>query len=310
MRVVFMGTPDFAVESLRKLHESHHNVIAAVTAVDKPQGRGRKITPSPVKRAALEMNLPVLQPRNLKSANFIDKLKNFNPDLIAVVAFRILPEEVFSLPPRGSINLHASLLPRYRGAAPINWALINGDTETGVTTFLLNKKVDTGAILLQLPVAIAPDDDYGSLHDRLMTAGADLLLETIDGLESGSLTPKPQSSEQASPAPKLIPETGRIDWHKPAPEIVNLIRGLAPRPGAYGFLNGKKIIILKARAIAGDEDAEFGMIIKADRKTGLTIKCGEGAVEIITLKPQGKKAMKSEEYVRGNHVENGGRFDS
>ena len=310
MRVIFMGTPNFAVESLRKLHESHHEITAVVTATDKPQGRGRKIAPSPVKEAALEMNLPVLQPKNLKSANFIDKLKNFNPDLITVVAFRILPEEVFSLPPRGSINLHASLLPRYRGAAPINWALINGDTETGLTTFLLNKKVDTGAILLQRRIAIAPDDDSGSLHDKLMTAGADLLLETIDGLESGALKPKPQSSEQASPAPKLTTETGRISWQQPARDIVNLIRGLAPQPGAYGFLDGKKIIILKGRELADDKDAEPGTIIKADKKTGLTIKCGQGAVEIIALKPQGKKAMGSEEYVRGNHVKIGGKFDT
>lgn len=310
MRVVFMGTPDFAVESLKKLYQSQHEVTAVITAPDKPRGRGQKLMPSTVKQAALEMHLPILQPTNLKSVDFINKLKIFNPDLIAVVAFRILPEEVFMLPRCGSINLHASLLPRYRGAAPINWALINGETETGLTTFLLNRKVDTGAILLQRRISIAPDDDFGSLHEKLMIAGAELLLETIDGLESGGLKPKSQSANDASPAPKLTSETGLIDWSSSARKIVNLIRGLAPYPGAYGFLDGKKIIILKGRALTGIPDTEPGMVVQADPKAGLAVSCGDGAIEILKLKPQGKNAMGSADYVRGYHVETGGKFDT
>ena len=309
MRLVFMGTPEFAVRSLETLHNSAHEIVAVVTAADKPRGRGRKVTPSPVKQAALAMNLPILQPKNLKSPDFIQKLSEYQPDLNVIVAFRILPESVFKLPRLGSVNLHGSLLPKYRGAAPINWAVINGETKTGVTTFLLDKKVDTGAMLMQEEIEITPEDDAGSIHDKMMAIGADLLLQTVDALESGTIRPEPQSNSGATPAPKLTPETGRLDWSRPAVELFNLIRGLSPYPGAYSTLCGKKIIILKCNLIEMNNAGDPGKIITADPKTGITVACGRNALKIIALKPQGKKIMSSEEFVRGYHVQNGHRFE-
>jgi len=310
MRLIFMGTPEFAVCSLELLHSSRHEIQAIVTSPDKPRGRGRKVSPTAVKQKALELGLPVLQPENLKDDEFIMKLKQANPDLIAVVAFRILPEVVYDLPRYGSINLHASLLPEYRGAAPINWALINGDTKTGLTTFFLNKKVDTGDILLQREIEITPDDDFGSLHDKLMTEGAELLLETIDGIEDGSLKPRPQSQTIASKAPKLTAETGLIDWNRPAEDINNLIRGLSPHPGAFTFSDSKKIIILKAEVTDKKADCVPGSVMESNPKKGFTVACGQNTLFIKSLKPQGKKIMGSAEYVRGYHVKIGSRFSS
>jgi len=260
MRLVLMGTPEFATESLKCLNASKHDVM------DKPRGRGRKIMPSAVKETALELGLPIYQPTNFKSNEFIDQLTGCNPDLNVVVAFRILPESVYSLPRFGSINLHASLLPKYRGAAPINWALINGETKTGLTTFLLDKKVDTGDLLLQSEIEITADDNFGSLHDKLMTAGAELLLETIDGLESGRLKSRVQSQNGVSPAPKLT-----------------------------------------SLAENSAED-EPGTVIESSPGKGITIACGEDALAIDQLKPQGKRLMGSAEYVRGYHVKVGDRF--
>ncbi len=309
MRLIFMGTPEFAIKSLETLHRSKHDIVAVVTAPDKPRGRGRKIMPTAVKKAALEMGLPVLQPSNLKSQKFVDELKDLNPDLNVVVAFRILPEVVFKLPKYGSVNLHGSLLPKYRGAAPINWAIINGEKTTGVTTFLLDKKVDTGAILLQKSVDISAVDDAGTIHDKLMDIGAELLLKTVDGIDDGSLKPATQNDIEASPAPKLTPETGKINWSENSEKLFNLIRGLSPYPGAYGYLKSKKIIILKCDIIGADNNKRHGEIIESDQKTGITVACGEGALKIITLKPQGKTEMGSAEYVRGYHVEVGDRFE-
>ncbi|NLI16165.1 MAG: methionyl-tRNA formyltransferase [candidate division Zixibacteria bacterium] len=308
MRLVFMGTPRFAVPAFEKLLNSKHQVAAVVTAPDKPRGRGRVLSPTPIKEAALKANLPILQPANLKSTEFLKDLGEFEPDLNVVVAFRILPESVFALPRLGSINLHASLLPAYRGAAPINWAIINGETVTGLTTFLLQKEVDTGDIIMRREVTIRPEDDFGSVHDKMALIGADLLLESIDALESGRAMLIPQDRTQVSSAPKITPETRKIKWGRPAKEICNLIRGLSPHPGAYSVLDGRKLIILKGAIMENNRQAEPGTITIADDKSGLAVACGDGALHILQLKPEGKKVMGSAEFVRGYHVEAGKKF--
>jgi methionyl-tRNA formyltransferase len=303
-----MGTPRFAVPAFEKLLNSKHQVAAVVTAPDKPRGRGRVLSPTPIKEAALKANLPILQPANLKSTEFLKDLGEFEPDLNVVVAFRILPESVFALPRLGSINLHASLLPAYRGAAPINWAIINGETVTGLTTFLLQKEVDTGDIIMRREVTIRPEDDFGSVHDKMALIGADLLLESIDALESGRAILIPQDRTQGSSAPKITPETRKIKWGRPAKEICNLIRGLSPHPGAYSVLDGRKLIILKGAIMENNRQAEPGTITIADDKSGLAVACGDGALHILQLKPEGKKVMGSAEFVRGYHVETGKKF--
>lgn len=308
MRLIFMGTPRFAVPAFEKLINSKHHVVAVVTAPDKPRGRGQVLNPTPVKEAAMKTDLPILQPANLKSMKFLEELKKFEPDLNVVVAFRILPEAVFVLPKYGSINLHGSLLPAYRGAAPINWAIINGENKTGLTTFLLQRKVDTGDILMKREVVIEPEDDFGSLHDKMSIAGAELLLESIDALEQGKTNAIPQDKTQGSLAPKLTPQTGAIDWNRSAKEIHNLIRGLSPYPGAYSMLDGKKIKILKSAILENFRQVPPGTITVADSKTGLEVACKEGALLILQLKPEGKKAMGSAEFVRGYHVEKGKEF--
>lgn len=308
MRIIFMGTPRFAVPAFEKLLNSKHQVVAVVTAPDKPRGRGQVMSPTPIKEAAQKANLPILQPVNLKSAEFLEDLKKFEPDLNVVVAFRILPEAVFGLPKFGSMNLHGSLLPEYRGAAPINWAIINGETITGLTTFLLQKKVDTGDIIMKREIVIEPEDDFGSLHDKMSLVGAELLLESIDALEQGGIKAIPQDKAQTPAAPKLTPQTGSINWNRPAKEIHNLIRGLSPFPGAYSRLDGKKLIILKSEIKENLMQAPPGTITVADSKIGLEVACQEGAVRILYLKPEGKKAMGSAEFVRGYHVKAGKKF--
>jgi methionyl-tRNA formyltransferase len=309
MRLAFMGTPDFAVPSLEILYRSKHEVVMVVTAPDKPRGRGRKVTSSPVKQAAISMNLPISQPTNLKDATFVELLGSHKPDIIVVVAFRILPEVVFNLPPRGSINLHASLLPDYRGAAPINWALINGEEKTGLTTFFLKQKVDTGDILLQQEVPIDSEDDFGRLHDKLKDEGARLLLKTIDMLEDGELKPRRQKMFSDKSAPKITPQTGLIAWDKAATQLQNLIRGLAPVPGAYSYYGITKMIILKASVVSGQAKAFPGTVIESGPRAGLTIACGQGALAVDLIKPEGKKTMKATEYLRGHDVKVGTKFD-
>lgn len=309
MRLAFMGTPDFAVPSLEILNQSKHEVVMVVTAPDKPRGRGRKVMPGPIKQSALRLKLPVSQPENLKDRSFIERLKGCYPDLIAVVAFRILPEIVFNLPPKGSINLHASLLPDYRGAAPINWALINGEEKTGLTTFFLKQKVDTGDILLQQEMPIDPVDDYGSLYEKLQNEGAGLLLKTIDMLERGDLQPRQQDMLSGKAAPKITPQTGLLNWEKPAAELRNLIRGLAPAPGAYSYYGKTKMIFLKASLISGKADVSPGTVIESGPRKGFTIACGEGALSMEIIKPEGKKTMKATEYLRGHDVKVGTKFD-
>lgn len=308
MRLIFMGTPEFAVKSLELLNSSKHDVLVVVTSPDKPRGRGRKVSPTAVKQKATELGLTVLQPENLKDEKFVEELKKLNPDLIVVVAFRILPEAVFNLPRYGSINLHASLLPDYRGAAPINRVLINGETKTGLTTFFLNKKVDTGDILLKCEVDIGYDDDFESLHDKLMVEGAKLLVDTVDGIESGNLKSQPQHRMTGAIAPKLTSETGLIDWGLPAEKIRNLIRGLSPYPGAYTFFNKKRLIVLKVDVIKENTDKVPGTIIESNPKKGFTVACGQNMLFLKNLKPQGKKMMSSAEFVRGYNVEAGSKL--
>jgi len=303
MKIVFMGTPDFAVPCFKKISSSQHEIVAVVTVPDKPAGRGRKMTASAVKQAALDAGLPVLQPDKLKDPGFVNELKSLNADLFAVVAFRILPEVVFSMPPTGTINLHASLLPRYRGAAPINWVLINGESETGVSTFFIEKNVDTGLLLLQDTVPVTPDMTAGELHDTLSIVGADLLLQTIDGVADKSLRAFPQQGE-VTLAPKISKDLCRIDWSKPAFDIHNLVRGLSPFPSAFSFLNGKMLKILKTKLISWDkvDKKNTGKIISCDKKGPVNVQTGNGIISLLEVKPEGKRAMTIEEFIRGHSV--------
>ncbi|MGE5796810.1 MAG: methionyl-tRNA formyltransferase [Ignavibacteria bacterium] len=296
MKLIFMGTPDFAVPSLLTLIGSGHQVLAAVTGADKERGRGQKISYTPVKEAALQNKIPLIQQENLRDLSFINKLKSFQADLFVIVAFKILPKEVFTIPPKGSFNLHASLLPKYRGAAPIQWALINGENETGVTTFALEEKVDTGGLYLQKKIEIEDDDDFGTMHDKLSELGAQAVLETVDLIESDDFRLIQQDNSRATPAPKIKPETGKIDWTKPAEEIHNLVRGLSPVPAAYFFYDDKKVKIFKTRVEIKINTTPGKFIIS---KSNLLIECGENQLEILDLQLEGKKRLNAEEFLRG-----------
>ena len=310
MKIVFMGTPEFAVPSLRALQQSRHQVVAVVTGVDKPVGRGLKVRHSPVKQVALELGLPILQPEDLRAPEFVAQLEPFQADLFVVVAFRILPPSVFTLPPKGTVNLHASLLPRYRGAAPINWAIINGETETGVTTFFIQEQVDTGDLILQERVPIGPDETAGELHDRLAEIGAQLVVKTVELIAAGEVQPQPQVGE-ATRAPKLTKELTRVDWSKPSTEIRNLIRGLAPTPGARTVLQGRlvKLFRAQAREDAGATEAP-GTVVAADARAGLLeVATGRGTLQIQELQPEGKRRLSAAEFLRGYPVKIGERFE-
>ena len=296
MKIIFMGTPDFAVPSLKALHESNHQIAAVVTGADKERGRGQKVTFTPVKEFALKNNIPVLQPEKLKDEKFITQLKSFSADLFVIVAFRILPEEVYTIPSKGSFNLHGSLLPKYRGAAPIQWALIKGEVETGVTTFMLEAKVDTGNIILQEKINISDDDDFGSLHDKMSMLGANVVVRTAEQIESGIYKLNMQDNSLASPAPKITKELCEIDWNKSAEQIHNLIRGLSPYPGALFNFKNKMIKIYKTKVVE-DSSTKSGQIKQT--KTSLTIGCGNNSLEILELQQEGKKRMKIEEFLRG-----------
>jgi methionyl-tRNA formyltransferase len=297
MNIIFLGTPDFSIPSLKILLESNHNVLAVVTAPDKQRGRGRKVSFTPVKEFALQHDLPVIQPERLKNnAQFVDDLKKYKADLYAVVAFKILSPEVFEIPEHGSFNLHASYLPKYRGAAPIQWALINGETETGLTTFKLAEKVDTGNIYLQKKINISPDDNFETLHDKLSEDGAKIVLDTVNLIESGDFVLKEQDDSLASPAPKITKEIANIDWNKSASEIHNLIRGLSPFPGAFFKYNGKIIKIYKSEVVKRDVLKPFQI---DQTKTELVIGCSKDALHILELQQEGKKRMGIEEFLRG-----------
>lgn len=299
--IIFFGTPDFAVAALEALLMNNYAVLAVVTAPDKSAGRGRQISQSPVKIYAEGKGLPVLQPEKLKHPEFVSTLRRWHADLHVVVAFRMLPEVVWNMPPWGTINVHASLLPSYRGAAPINWALINGETVTGVTTFRLQHEIDTGNILLQKQTEISPEDDFGTLYERLKTLGARLLVETIEGLAGGKLVPVAQDPGAEEPvAPKLDKALPEINWEKPARSIVNLIRGLAPVPGAFTVLQAKKLKIFKA----GTEPFEGATApspgdLDTDGRSVLRFAAADAWVRVTELQYEGKKRMPVADFLRG-----------
>ncbi len=297
MKIVFMGTPDFSIPSLKILIENNHNILAVVTTPDKERGRGQKITFTAVKQFALEQNIPVYQPEKLKgNIEFVEQMKALNPDLFVVVAFRILPKEVFEIPKFGSFNLHGSYLPKYRGAAPIQWALINGDKETGLTTFKLAEKVDTGNIYLQEKIKINSDDNFETLHDKMSLAGADLVLKTVKIIENGNIKLQQQDDSLASPAPKITKEICLIDWTKSATEINNLVRGLSPHPAAYFIHNEKVIKIYKTEIV---KDVNLKPLEFHQTKTELIVGCGKDALRILEIQQEGKKRMSVEEFLRG-----------
>jgi methionyl-tRNA formyltransferase len=291
-----MGTPDFAVPSLNAINNSEHQLIAVVTAPDKERGRGREVSFTPVKDYAIKNNIPVLQPEKLKDHNFIEKIRELAPDLIIVIAFRILPAEIFKIPRLGTFNVHGSLLPKYRGAAPIQWSLINGDTETGLTTFFIQEKVDTGNIILQKKIAIDSDDNFGSLHDKLQSLSIDMVLETIKIIESEKIELLKQDESQVSSAPKITKENSRIDWKQPSEKIYNLIRGLSPYPAAYFILNSKSYKVFSSR-IKKDLILQPGEIVES--KNEIFIGTSTAALEIIEIQPEGRKRMKSDDFLRG-----------
>ena len=304
LRIIFMGTPEFAVPSLDILVEHKLNVVAVITAPDKPQGRGQKIVYSPVKEAALRHQIPVLQPTNLKSPEFLEELKAYHANLQIVVAFRMLPEVVWSMPALGTFNLHASLLPQYRGAAPINWAIINGEKETGITTFFLKHEIDTGSIIFQEKETILEDDSVGTLYERLMKKGSALVLKTVKAIEGGSYPSTPQSSDiEIKHAPKIFKETCEIRWDQGARQIYNFIRGLSPYPAAWTIIAGKTYKIFKASIVDKDSSEKNAGDFITDNKTYLYMKTNDALISIEELQAEGKKRMKIDEFFRGNRIE-------
>ncbi|MFZ4621393.1 MAG: methionyl-tRNA formyltransferase [Bacteroidota bacterium] len=300
MKIVFMGTPDFAVPSLDILLKNNYTIAAVVTAPDKPRGRGQQVSFTPVKECAMKHSIPVLQPESLKDPQFVSALQELNADLFVIVAFRILPKEVYTIPKQGSFNLHASLLPKFRGAAPINWAIITGEKESGVTTFFLQDKVDTGNIIIQDRTPISESMNAGELHDALSTIGSGTVLKTVQLIEQGKAVPLPQDNSLASPAPKIFKETCRIEWNQPAASIHNFIRGLSPYPAAWTMHNGKMIKIYKAQISDGRpqmSDVRSGTIAATDKI--LEIRTADGALEILEVQQEGKKRMGAEEFLRG-----------
>jgi methionyl-tRNA formyltransferase len=299
MRIVFMGTPDFAVPSLKILIENNYNVVGVITAPDKPAGRGLQSRISPIKKFAIERELDILQPEKLKSESFINELKSLNADLQVVVAFRMLPEVVWSMPPLGTFNLHASLLPQYRGAAPINWAIINGEKETGATTFFLQQQIDTGKIIFRDKIAIRNDETAGELHDELMVTGANLVLKTVKAIEQKNYTLQEQPiGNNLKTAPKIFTETCKIDFKKPVNTIYNLIRGLSPYPAAFTFFQDKILKIYKANKIEQPHSNLVGEII-TDNKTFFRIAASNGFIEIEELQLEGKKRMNVIDFLNG-----------
>jgi methionyl-tRNA formyltransferase len=303
-RIVFMGTPDFAVASLDALVESGFNIVGVVTAPDKPAGRGMKLTESAVKRYAVEKGMHILQPEKLKNPEFIEQLRALKADLQIVVAFRMLPEIVWNMPPLGTVNLHGSLLPQYRGAAPIHWAVINGEKETGVTTFKLKHEIDTGDILLQKSFPIGEDETTGEVHDKMKMIGAEVLVETVTGLAAGSLQELAQSSVVSSEssvlkhAPKIFTETCQINWDQSVEVLHNFIRGLSPFPGALTKLDDKILKVFRSKKETAAHKHPTGKVF-SDGKTFIKFTCSNGYIHVIDLQLEGKKRMLVEDFLRG-----------
>lgn len=306
-----MGTPEFAVPGLQKLLQSNHTICGVVTTPDRPAGRGKRITPSPVKIEALKSDLAILQPESLQDSGFVRQLREWKPECIIVVAFRILPPLIFTIPVLGTINLHASYLPFYRGAAPINWVLINGENRTGLTTFMIAEKVDVGEILLQQEIIIDPDETAGELSARMALNGSDLVLETINRLEQGTVSTHPQPEGDYPRAPKLTKELCSINWNKSAFQVHNLVRGLSPVPGAVTLYKGNLIKILRTKIISErlEKNELPGTIVTANPKEGLVVHCGTGLLAIHVLMREGKRGLEVNAFLSGFPIEKGSKFN-
>jgi methionyl-tRNA formyltransferase len=304
LRIVFMGTPDFAVASLDALVKEDFNIVGVITAPDKPAGRGMQLQQSAVKKYAVEKGLKVLQPEKLKNPDFLNELHSLKADLQIVVAFRMLPEVVWNMPPLGTINVHGSLLPQYRGAAPINWAIINGEQETGVTTFKLKHEIDTGDVLLQERIAIDSNETAGELHDKMKEVGAQLLVRTLKQLAEGNVkeTPQTGSAESIKHAPKIFTDTCKIDWNKPVAEVYDLVRGLSPFPGAFTYLNGKILKIYRGEKEEAPPEIAAGEVA-TDNKTYLKFASVNGYINVKEMQLEGKKRMQTEDFLRGYRFE-------
>ncbi|QCR22932.1 methionyl-tRNA formyltransferase [Pontibacter sp. SGAir0037] len=299
LRIVFMGTPDFAVPTLQALVENQYQVVAVITAPDKPAGRGQKLHQSPVKEYAVAQEIPVLQPTNLKSEAFLEELRSYKANLQIIVAFRMLPEVVWSMPALGSFNIHGSLLPQYRGAAPINWAIINGEKETGVTSFFLKHEIDTGDMIFQERLPILEEDDFGSIYEKLKHLGAQLAVRTVQAIERDEVQPQPQqTTADTKHAPKIFKDTCHINWNQPAEQVRNFIRGLSPYPAAWTRLGDKTFKIFKTELIEASYDVEPGQL-QTDNKTYLHVQTASGALAILDLQMEGKKRMPIQDLLRG-----------
>ena len=306
LRIVFMGTPEFAVASLRRLADEGYNVVAVVTTPDKPAGRGQKLHESDVKVAAHELGLPILQPEKLRSEEFVSAMQELRPDLGIVIAFRMLPEVIWAMPRLGTFNLHVSLLPQYRGAAPINWAIINGETETGITTFLLNHEIDKGAIINQQAMPILPEDNIGTMYDKLMTAGCDLVVDTVEKIASGNYTPIEQmyiDESTLKPAPKIFKEDCRIDWSWSGERIVNFVRGLSPYPAAWAAMQkqGEEVGSAKIFEVSftAKKSSDVVGTIYCDGKERIEVRCSDGIIHIHSMQMAGKRRMTNRELLLG-----------
>ena len=308
MRVVYMGTPQFAVAPLRALAEAGHEIVGVVTRTDKPAGRGRTLAAPPVKLAAADLGIDVYQPKRVRDPEFIAVLRKINPEAIVVAAYgQILPREILTLPQYGCINIHASLLPAYRGAAPINWAIIRGEQETGNTIMMMDEGMDTGAILIQERIPISPSDTAGDLADRLSSLGAQLITTALPLIASGACTPVAQDGARATLAPLLKKEDGRVDWNLSAQEIHNRVRGLFPWPGAYSFLDNKTVKIMTTEVVAGA--GEPGRLYEKDKNT-LEAGTGSGMLRILTIQPEGRKPMTAGDFLRGHRGIAGKKFEA
>ena len=306
MKIIFMGTPDFAAASLEALIASKHEIMAVVTQPDKPKGRKGELTPSPVKTIAVEKGIKVYQPVRVREQEFVEILRGYNPDVIIVVAFgQIIPESILEIPKYGCVNIHGSLLPKYRGAAPIQWAVLDGEKETGVTTMLMDKGIDTGDILLKRVINLAEDETAGSLFDKLMALGAETILETLEGLENGSITPEKQGESPTDYAKMLTKAMGLIDFTRTAAELDCFIRGMNPWPSAYTVLDGKTLKIWKAKPVDGSGEA--GRVLSVG-KDSFIVCCGENALEILEVQLEGKKRMPAGDFLKGTHLEPGTEF--
>lgn len=306
MNIVFMGTPEFAVPSLDALIDAEYTPMAVVTGPDRPRGRGQKVTPTPVKKVATEAGIdPILQPESVKDDAFAQQMADLSPDVMVVVAFKILPPQVYTQARKGAFNLHGSLLPKYRGAAPINWAVMNGETETGVTTFFLEKAVDTGNIILQKTMPIGPNETAGEVHDRMKHLGAEAVVETVRQIDAGTVAPRSQNDTQATPAPKIFAEDCEIPWETPAPDVHNHIRGLSPYPGAWTMHDGTRLKVYRSR-IADAGSGAPGDVLAADDV--LTVACGEGAVHLDTVQQPGKRRLPVADFLNGYPLVPGDRL--